>query len=580
LLKATPVEREVSAAELSVAAQIGRNVISGFLAILTNPTNSHFVIGTYVDPLTALFVLIGVSYLLVTFGRQRTMTAWLIGSLLLLVAISGIQQYSRIATTRMFSVVGIFAIYAGVGSTTLLHFLLPNKRWLHYGAILLFLAAITAINQYHITHVTLPNSEKPNIPLIVQQFQESATDDGYGMPVFVIEQDPANSLLKLVLQAYQIRRERIMLLTAEEALQIPYLCEAGQSEAMLIMPVTTVQSAELRNRVASCWPGYQETPLYNRVTEITLYRFTSAAAQAALQLAPEERSRTTAPQPALTMRGAQSVAVAPDGALYVLSAAVQKVLRYAPNGQATTVFSIQQRNPTALVVNQKGELIVAGGQEKVVWYDTKGKVIQKSSAVKELHRPFGLVVIDDNELLVSDLERRQLVHLSAGGHLLQTITIPEIGWPSALALTPNRQSIWIYDAQYGMITEVALSTYTVLRQISAHQIGAEENVALAVLPNQNLLQTVPDQRRLLEVSPTGEIVRAWSGFDQPTALAVSADTQIFVLERKLEEVHRLPALYTTGFDLADSTTAGRQQRSDTTTTGVSPLSPLPTPSTK
>lgn len=580
LLKATPVQTEVSAAELSVTGQIVRNVISGFLAILTNPTNSHFVIGPYVDPLTALFVLIGVSYLLVTFGRQRTMSAWVIGSLLLLIAISGIQQYSRIATTRMFSTVGLFAVYAGLGSTTLLHFLLPNKRWLHYGSIGLLLGVITFINQYHITHVTLPNSEKPDIPLIVQQFQESAAADGYGMPVFVIDQDPTNSILKLILQAYQIRRERIMLVNADEALQIRYLCDAGQNEAMLIMSVTTNQSAEIRNRIAGCWPGYQETPLYNRAAEVTLYRFTTAAAQQALQLTPKERSQERATGSQITLRGARALAMGPDGALFVLSATAQKVWRYAPDGQTRSAFSIQQRNPTALVVNKKGEIIVAGGEEKLVWYDTKGNVLQKSSAVKELYRPFGLVVINDNELMVSDLDRRQLAHLSAEGHLLETIALPEIGWPSALALTPDQQSLWIYDAALGLLTEMALSNHTVVRQINARQVGAEENVALAVLPNENLLQTLPDQRRLLEVSPTGELVRAWSGFDQPTALAVTADTQLFVLERKLEEVHLLSALYAPAFDLAATTTVGRQQASDRMTTGNSPLSPLPTPTTK
>ncbi|MFZ4656823.1 MAG: hypothetical protein ACOYNY_07425, partial [Caldilineaceae bacterium] len=438
--------------------------------------------------------------------------------------------------------------------------------------------------------VTLPNSEKPNIPLIVQQFQESATADGRGMPVFVIEQDPGNSILKLVLQAYQIPRERVMLINADEALQIPHLCDAGKTEAMLIMPVTTYGSAEIRNRIAKCWPGAQETPLYNRAAEISLHRFTSAAAQQALQRMPKERGHERATGSQITLRGARALALGPDGTLFILTPAGQKVWRYAPDGQGNNAFSIQQHNATALAVNKKGEIIVAGGAEKLVWYDTEGNVLQKSSAVKELYNPFGLAVINENELMVSDLERRQLVHISAEGHLLETIALSEIGWPSALALAPNQQSLWIYDAQSGMLTEMALSNHTILHQINARQVGATEHVALAVLPNQNLIQTLPDQRRVIEVSLTGEIVRAWSGFDQPTALALTADTQIFVLEHKLEEVHLLPALYATGIDLAAATTttsttttksAGeRQQASDRAPSGNSPLSPLPTPTSK
>jgi hypothetical protein len=278
LLKATPVQSEVAPEELSLVAQIVRNVISGLLAFLTNPSNTHFVIGPYVDPLTAVFVLIGVGYLIVTIGRQRTATAWLVGSILLLVAISGIQQYSRIATTRMFSSVFIFALFAGIGGAVLLKLILPPIRWVQYGSIGALLIALAFVNQYHIHNVTFPNSEKPNVPLIVQQFQESASTRGEGMPVFVVDNDPYQSILKPILQAYDVGQERIMLITEEEALQLRYLCDVGQSEAILIVPVTMPRLQEIRDRIASCWPDYQQTALQNRADEITLYRFASAAA--------------------------------------------------------------------------------------------------------------------------------------------------------------------------------------------------------------------------------------------------------------------------------------------------------------
>lgn len=579
LLKATPVQSELSPAELTVSAQILRNVLSGFLAFLTNPANTHFVIGPYVDPVTAVFVLIGVSYLLVTIGRERMTTAWLIGSLLLLSAISGIQQYDRIATTRMFSTVGIFAIYAGLGSTTLLKFLLPTKRSLQYGSIGILLAAIAFLNQYHITHVTFPRSEKPNIPLIIQQFQESAAADGSGMPVFVIEQDPTNSILKLILRAYQVRQERIMLLTEDEALQMPYLCTSGQTEAMLIMPAATAKSEALRNRLATCWHGYQETPLYNQVAETTLYRFASAAAQQTLGLAPQDRVRGPGLPAHVAVRGAQALAIAPDDSIFVLSAKSPKVIHYSPQGQQIHAFSLPQNNPTALTIDKKGQIIVAGGEEKLVWYDARGNIIQQTSAVRELYHPFGLAVINQNELLVSDLERRQLVHLSAQGDLLETFTVPGITWPGTLTVTPDQQHVWIYDGEMGTVTEIAIAERTILRQISAHQTGFDEAVALALLPNQNLLQTIPRQRRLIETNPQGEIVRIWHGFDQPTALTINTATELFVLDRRLEEVYRLPALYAGAAtpNIAISTTVHQQANGQATTAPDSPLSPIAPP---
>lgn len=582
LLKATPVQSEVAPDELTLVVQIIRNVISGLLAFLANPANTHFVIGPYVDPLTAVFVLIGLGYLIVTIGRQRVATAWLIGSLLLLIAMSGIQQYDRIATTRMFSSVSIFAIYAGIGGTVFLKFLLPTTYWVQYSGVGALLAALIFINQYHITHVTFPNSEKPNIPLIIQQFQESGSADGSGMPVFVIENDPSNSILKLILRAYRIRQERIMLLTEDEALQVRYVCDAGQAEAMLIMPVTTPREPEIRSRIASCWPGYQETPLRNHAEETTLYRFTSAAAQSTLGVAPQVRQSGRIGTPRLSARGAQALAVAPDGSIFVLSAAAQKIIRYSAQGQQVQAFSIEQKHPIALAMDEEERIIVAGGEAKLVWYDSKGNVIQKTSAGRELYRPFGLAIINQRELLVTDLDRRQFVRVSAQGELLETFTVPGVVWPAALAVNTDQHSAWVYDAQVGTVTEFSLTDYTVLRQISSYQTGAEDSVALALLPNQNLLQTAPHQRRLIETDPQGEAVRIWSGFDQPTAIVANSDSEIFVLDRKLEEVHILPATYSSSStpELVNGATLGKQQNRHEPTGPESPLSPVPTPTTE
>ena len=407
------------------------------------------------------------------------------------------------------------------------------------------------------------------------------------MPVFVIEQDPANSILKLILQAYQVRQERIMLLTEDEALQMPYLCSSGQTGAMLIMPAATAKGEALRNRLANCWHGYQETPLYNRAAETTLYRFTSAAAQQILALAPQERVRGPGLPVHVSVRGAQALAAAPDDSIFVLSAKSQKVIHYSPQGQQIHAFSLPQNNPTALTIDKKGQIIVAGGEEKLVWYDARGTIIQQTSATRELYHPFGLAVINQNELLVSDLERRHLVHLSAQGDLLETFTVPGIAWPGTLTVTPDQQHVWIYDGEMGTVTEIAIAERTILRQISAHQTGFDEAVALALLPNQNLLQTIPRQRRLIETNPQGEIVRIWSGFDQPTALTINTATELFVLDRKLEEVHRLPALYAgvAPQNIAISTTIDPQVidpqvNGPETTAPDSPLSPIATPTTR
>lgn len=573
LLKATPVQSEVSPEELSLTAQIVRNVISGLLAFLTNPSNTHFVIGPYVDPLTAVFVLIGLAYLLVTLGRQRSSAAWLIGAILLLVAMSGIQQYSRIATTRMFSSVFVLAVFAGIGGAALLRLVLPRIRWVQYGSVGALLIVMALINQYHIYNVTFPHSEKPNIPLIVQQFQETAAADGPGMPVFVIDNDPFNSILKLVLQAYDVGSERMMLVTEEEALQLPYVCDAGQAEAILIVPVNMSRSQEIQNRIADCWPGYERMALQNRADEITLYRFTSAAA---LSAADAARGRGQSDLPVLAAADIRALATAPDGSTFVLSSAERRVIHYSAEGRRLHSFGVEQENPIGIVVDGQGRIVVAGGDQKLVWYDARGDVIQSTSARRDLFRPFGLAVIGD-ELLVSDLERRQFARISAQGDLIETFAVPGIEWPAALVAAADQQSVWVYDAQPGMITAFSWPDRSILQQVRAYQSGAPEEVALALLPNQNILQSIPHQRRLIETNLSDQIVRTWSGFDQPTALAVNAMDQILVLERRLEEVHILPAAYPVP-SAATNADRDRPQIGSQPRSSESPLSPVSTPS--
>jgi hypothetical protein len=286
LLKATPLQSE-AAGKLTLVELVTRNVISGLLAFLTNPANTHFVIGPYVDPVTALFVLIGLSHLLVTVGQPRPRRVYLIASLLLLMALSGIQQYERIATTRMFSSVSIFVVYAGIGADWWLNRIGPKPGWLRYVGAAGLLAVWLLVNQYHILRVTLPNSEKPNITLIVQQFQESMGPAGAKLPILVVDPDPLHSRLPLMIDAYQAGPERLLLLTPEQALTTPMLCAAGKDGAMLIVPAVLPQAPAIRNRLAGCWPIYEETALRNRAHVTTLHRFTTGGVGAP-ELPPEK----------------------------------------------------------------------------------------------------------------------------------------------------------------------------------------------------------------------------------------------------------------------------------------------------
>jgi hypothetical protein len=251
------------------------------------------------------------------------------------------------------------------------------------------------------------------------------------------------------------------------------------------------------------------------------------------------------------------------------------VIHYSDEGKRLHTFGVEQQQPTAIVVDPQGRIVVAGGDAKLVWYDFKGNIIQRTSARRDLYRPFGLAMIGD-ELLVTDLERRHFVRISAQGDLIESFTVPGIEWPAALAAAADQHSVWVYDAQTSMITAFSLADRSILNQVAAYQSGAHEDVSLALLSNQNLLQTIPHQRRLVEVNAQNEIVRIWSGFDLPTAVAFNAVDRILVLERRLEEVHILPVIYPVAAS-AQGVTGKQPPIGSQVRAPESPISPLATP---
>jgi sugar lactone lactonase YvrE len=348
---------------------------------------------------------------------------------------------------------------------------------------------------------------------------------------------------------------------------------------MLILPVTTAEGEAIRNHIADCWRNYAEVPLQNRASETVFYRFTSTVAQNTLAAAPLVQQHTRSAATHLSIEKAHALTVAPDGSLFVLVTAPPQVIHYSPQGQRLVAFSLSQKYPIALAIDDQERLIVAGGEQKLVWYDLKGQIIQETLARRDLARPFSLAVLAGGELIVSDIERRQLVRISAQGTLLAEISLPELVLPGALVLSADQESVWVYDAQAGSLLEISLQNHQLLRQISSPLTDPADIVALLLLPNQHFLQTSPHRRRLIETDAQGELIRIWSGFDQPAALAANSANQLFVLDRRLEQVHIVSTGYPVPFNAhaRDAATTALQSSTAQRDQPQSPLSPLTPP---
>ena len=281
LLKATPIQSEVAGVS-EAGSQMVRNLVGGALAFLANSHNTHFVVGPHVDPLTALLLLVGLAATIAGWHRRR-LAAWLVASLLCWASVSAIQQYAWVSTTRMFVLVPVYTIYAGLGAAVLgRHFFGDSRRprLLWAGGIV---AAGILINQFHMVRVADAHNPMPVEALLVREFQRSTAADGAGMPIYVVWDQPYTVRENMILNAYGFDSSRIRFLTPDEALSIAALCEDQRAQMLLIHP-RVPQLAALRDRVDACWPVHEEMDLLGENGEIQLHRFmTEAGVHAAIE---------------------------------------------------------------------------------------------------------------------------------------------------------------------------------------------------------------------------------------------------------------------------------------------------------
>lgn len=132
----------------SITAHLGKNVIYAWFSFLYAPQESHYVVSSYVDPLTAVFVPLGFAWLLKFSRRHRFALFWLLSFLVMVFFVGATHDREVPSTTRMFLILPWFMLFAAAGiawlAQTLAH-LRTNPRLVT--ALLAFiLLAIAALN--------------------------------------------------------------------------------------------------------------------------------------------------------------------------------------------------------------------------------------------------------------------------------------------------------------------------------------------------------------------------------------------------------------------------------------------------
>ncbi|MEZ4618424.1 MAG: hypothetical protein R2867_23320 [Caldilineaceae bacterium] len=444
MLMATPVESEV-VGRIDPTVQMWRNVLLGAHSFLTNQKNTHYIVGPYLDPLTALLVLAGSGALLGNLWRRMRWASVFVGGWLLILITSAIQQYDHVSNTRMFLLVVCYALFAGLGGALLLQTVV-RRAAIVLVAIVPVIALLVWLNQWHILHISQPNSNQLPIALILRQLQESAAADGGGMRLLVLADDNVQRM-SLILRAHDVARERMLFLQADEVLNSPQICGAVDEPIMALVQSGYPQLALLEQFFSSCWPEHELTLLKNQVNEVQFYRFVTAAGMRELAKAPALRASQRLHPDTLFVSGPDALAASAEGELFVLSTANKKIWRMAADGKILGSFSLTQQLPTALALTPNGEIIVAAQEstQKLVWYQQDGEVIRTYGEEQIRINPTGLAVDADGTLFVSDGGNGRILRLLAQSETVNTLTANgRLLNPSAVAVAAD-QSLWVVD---------------------------------------------------------------------------------------------------------------------------------------
>ena len=99
----------------SAIAHILSNLIYALYSFLYIPSESHFVVASYLDPITGVLALLGLGYILVFGWRNRSLLFILLSFITLLFLVGASHGYQFPPTTRMFMLLPFWSLLAAIG---------------------------------------------------------------------------------------------------------------------------------------------------------------------------------------------------------------------------------------------------------------------------------------------------------------------------------------------------------------------------------------------------------------------------------------------------------------------------------
>jgi len=139
---------EIMASSGSLISHFINNLFYAFLSFLYIPQEGHFVVSSYVDPLTGVFLILGIAYLAVRGWKDRFIAFFLIGFASMLFFVGASHGGAFPPNTRMFLLLPWFAFLAATGLEWMMSQVNPlvmHRAWVG-GGFALILVGVLALN--------------------------------------------------------------------------------------------------------------------------------------------------------------------------------------------------------------------------------------------------------------------------------------------------------------------------------------------------------------------------------------------------------------------------------------------------
>ncbi|NTU75493.1 MAG: hypothetical protein HGA86_05165, partial [Anaerolineaceae bacterium] len=197
------------------------NMLYGIFSYLYIVNETHFVTSSYLDPLSAVFLPLGIAWLVKLFKKERFAQFLLVGFLVMLVLVGATHDRSTPSNTRMFLMLPFFMVFVSLGLNWLVESANRLFRSKAFGQIMLvvLLIAIVGLNIYQAYGVARQRTEgTPSLEMlflrVLQRNQQMNLGDDFTY-LFITSPDWGIDGFKQMQEAYRLPRASAQLQRVE-----------------------------------------------------------------------------------------------------------------------------------------------------------------------------------------------------------------------------------------------------------------------------------------------------------------------------------------------------------------------------